>query len=76
MPEEQIAALFAGQTAVVASICELLIDRDLLDRTELCNRLHTLLQRCIEQRADPRSGAPIKHLLHILESGTPQATID
>lgn len=72
MTDEQAAALFAGQTAMVASICELLIDRGLLDRTELCNRLYALLLKRGDERADPRSGAPVKHLLNILESESPK----
>jgi hypothetical protein len=65
MTDEQLASLLAGQTAMVATICELLVERGLIDKTELCNRLYELLQKCT---ADPRSGAPIKHLLHILEA--------
>jgi hypothetical protein len=67
MTDERLAALFAGQTAIVASICELLIERKVIERTELCNRLHELLRKCRDERADPSSGAPIMHLLHILE---------
>lgn len=76
MTDERLAALFAGQTAIMAFICELLIDRKVTDRTELCNRLHALLQKCSDERADPRSGAPIKHLLHVLEIEDPKAPLE
>lgn len=76
MTDKRLAALFAGQTAIMASICELLIDRKVIDRGELCNRLHALLRKCSDERADPRSGAPIKHLLHILELEDPKTSLE
>ena len=75
MTDERLAALFAGQTAIMASICELLIDREVIDRVELCNRLHALLRKCSEERANPTSGAPIKHLLHVLELEEPKTPL-
>jgi hypothetical protein len=65
MNDEHLAALLAGQTAMVATICELLIERGVIDRAEICDRL----QRLLEIGAESRSIAPIRHLIDILERG-------
>jgi hypothetical protein len=65
MNDEHLAALLAGQTAMVATICELLIERGIVDRAEICDRLQHLLKI----GAESKSIAPIRHLIDILELG-------
>ncbi|WP_457796342.1 hypothetical protein [Methylocystis sp. S23] len=68
MMDEDIAAIFAGQTAAIAVICELLIKDERLKREELCHRLYDLLERRRTSNANMFSVGPIRHLIAILEA--------
>lgn len=57
--EKQIPAMMAGTTAIIADLCELLIAKNVIDRTELRDRLYRLLNQAISTKAEPGATAPI-----------------
>lgn len=68
MNEEDIAAIFAGRTAAIAVICELLIKDKTIKRDDLCYRLYDLLERRRMSNANTFSVGPIRHLIAVLEA--------
>ncbi len=66
--DEEIAAIFAGQTAAIAVICELLIKNERFQRDELCHRLYDLLERRRTSNSNMYSVGPIRHLIAIIEA--------
>lgn len=62
--DERYISIFASMTAMISEICELLIESNAIDRTELYNRLCELRQKAPNQHA----AGPITHLIKIIES--------
>lgn len=63
--DETIAAMMATQTAIVAKICENLIEKDIIGRTEIVNDLHKLLSFGLVE--SPHGMGPLKHLLALID---------
>lgn len=64
---EMTAQTFAAQTAVLALLVEMLIERQSLDRLEVVDGLYDLLAiQSSEGITDGRSG-PIRHLISLIE---------
>lgn len=62
------AAMMAGTTAIISAICELLIEKQIVDRVELRNRLYRLCQEVPETSSSSDISAPIRHLISIIEA--------
>lgn len=67
MDSRHISALMAGNTALLSQLCEFLIEKGIIDRTELRDRLYNLLTEANIHGA--AAGAATKHLIAIIESG-------
>ncbi len=68
MSDDEMAAMLASQTAIMAALVEHLAKEHVIDKTALIDDLYCLLGRAgCEIRAEKLSG-PIRHLLAILES--------
>ncbi len=58
--------MLAGQTACLAAVLDLLIERKLVSRREVQDCLRALADEHTLADADPKSRAPIRHLQHIV----------
>src|SRR5690606_23209065 len=65
MRDKDIAAIFAGQTAITARLFGMLIDKGLLSHDEVVKDLEALLAQSQAEGAGA-SQAPIRHLLSVL----------
>ncbi|WP_157926128.1 hypothetical protein [Methylosinus trichosporium] len=65
--EKNIASMFAGITAVISELCELLIEKKAIDRNELKHRLYRLHEKAVSHGGAPAAAA-VSHLIHILEA--------
>ncbi len=63
--DENIASLLATQTAIVATLCKLLIKKGALTHADIVQDLRNLLS--IGSYESPQSMGPLMHLLSILE---------
>jgi hypothetical protein len=69
LTDQQIASLLSTQTAIIASLCNLLISKNVVSHTEVVNDLHDLYSLGMSE--SPAGMAPLMHLLDILENGEP-----
>ena len=65
--EKNIASMFAGMTALISEICELLIEKKAIDRNELRHRLYRLHGKAVSLGRAPAAAA-VSHLIHIMEA--------
>ncbi len=68
MTEKRFAAMMAGQTALIWTICELLIEKNLIGKIQLRDALYDLLHDNSLMNANPDSQAPIRHLISVMEA--------
>ena len=67
MKDMEIAQLHAGQTAMLNTLCELLISKGLLNRTELLNSFYETLSLA-QQQGGGRAVNPLKHIINLIEN--------
>lgn len=63
--ELRLLAMMATQTAVMATVCELLIRKEIVSREEVVNDLHELLTAGLSE--SPRGMGPLSHLLSLID---------
>ena len=66
--EDHVASVLAGQTAIIARLCELLFEKEIIARDEVRVALKDLLMFRKVSGSNPAIDHPIEHLLTILES--------
>ncbi len=65
LTDKYIAAMMATRTAIIARLCEKLIEHDVLGLTEIVNDLHEFLSGGIIVSA--HGIGPLKHLLSLID---------
>lgn len=65
--EKDLAKVFAVQTAVLASVVEMLIETGALQRDQAVTRLYTLLMKFGAEGGSMPQAGPITHLIALLE---------
>ncbi|MBB3457275.1 hypothetical protein FHT86_005593 [Rhizobium sp. BK313] len=63
--EDHFASLIATQTAILAKVCNLLVSKNIVSRTEFVNEMHKLLS--IGLAASPQRIGPLNHLLALID---------
>ncbi|MBB3453880.1 hypothetical protein FHT86_002136 [Rhizobium sp. BK313] len=63
--DQDLAAMMATQTAIMARLCDLLISKNVMTRAEIANDLHKLLSHGLVEA--PRGMGPLKHLLALID---------
>lgn len=68
MKDEDIASLFAGQTAAIVILIEELIENQAIERKQIVRRYYDALEALSETRDDNRKGAAIRHIISVIEN--------
>ena len=68
MTDQEIAELFAAQTALMSVLFEELFKAGASSRMEIVNKLYALLDEQNAGRPPTNRSAPIRHLISILEN--------
>lgn len=69
MKPEDIVAMLAGQTAIIAQLVELLVSQNALRQSDVTDAMNNLLARA--EQDNPRSAAPIRHMLAMIKTQSP-----